>query len=51
LTKATHLIKIWFYETFPKNWTKEMVYSAMRERFRKLGDKLENIEVEEIGSK
>jgi hypothetical protein len=45
--RATHLIKVWFYDTFPENSTKEMIYVAVMERFRKqLGDKLEKIEVE-----
>ena len=43
MTKATHLIHVLFYDNFPKYWTKEMIYAAMRERFKFLGDKLENI--------
>ena len=48
MVKASHLIKLWFYETFPKNWTKEMIYATIHERFKELGDKLENIEVEKL---
>jgi len=48
MTKATHLIKVWFYDKFPENWTKEMVYAAMLERFKHLGDKLENVIVESL---
>lgn len=48
MTKATHLIKIWFYDSFPENWTKEMIYAAIAERFKFLGDKLENIIVEKV---
>jgi hypothetical protein len=45
LTEATHLIKVWFLDNFPKNWTKEMIRAAMLERFGFLGDRLENIEI------
>jgi hypothetical protein len=48
MSKATHYITVKFFENFPENYTKEMVWSAMVERFRKvLGDKLEQIIVEE----
>jgi len=46
--KATCLIKLWFYDSFPENYTKEMVYSAVRERFKFLGDQLENIIIENL---
>jgi hypothetical protein len=45
LTEATHLIKVWLFDNFPKNWTKEMIRAAMLERFGFLGDRLENIEI------
>ena len=43
-----YLIKVWFFEKFPSNWTKEMIRGAMLERFGFLDDKLENIEIEEL---
>ena len=46
MTKATHLIKVWFYDKFPENWTKEMIYAAIFERFQHLEDRLENVEIE-----
>jgi len=49
MPKATHLIKVWFFEKFPSNWTKEMIRGAMLERFSYLGDRLENIEIEKSG--
>lgn len=46
MVKASHLIKIWFYDSFPENYTEKMVYAAIMERFqRMLGDKLEKVEV------
>ena len=45
MVKATHLIKVWFYDSFSENWTKEMIYAAIMERFKELGDRLENVEV------
>jgi hypothetical protein len=46
MTKATCLVKLWFYEAFPENYSKEMIYATIRERFKFLGDKLENIIIE-----
>ena len=46
--KASHLIKIWFFDNFPKRYTKEMIRGAMLERFSYLGDKLENVIIESL---
>jgi len=47
MPKATHYITVKFFDTFPDNYTKEMVWAAIVERFKKvLGDKLEQIIVE-----
>jgi len=46
--KASHLIKIWFFDNFPKRYTKEMIYAAVCERFDFLKDKLENVIVETL---
>ena len=51
MVKATHLIKVWFYESFPKTWTKEMIRGAILERFSWLDDKLENVEIVEQADK
>ena len=40
-----YLIKIWFYEAFPKNHTKDMIKAEILERFEYLDDKVENVEV------
>ena len=44
--KATHLIIVKFWESYPPNYTKEMVWAAVREKLKEiLGDKLEEIQV------
>jgi hypothetical protein len=47
----THLINLCFLEEFPSSWTVEMIRGAMFERYSHLGDRLENIIVEELKQK
>lgn len=48
ITPATHLIKIWILESFPENYTKEEIRKIILDRYKQLGDKLENVEVERV---
>ena len=47
MVEATHLVKVWFY--INSNQSLEVIRARMLERFRFLGDALENIIVEPLG--
>jgi len=51
MATATHSVTVKFYDSFPKHWTKQMIYAAMIERFKFLGDKLENVIVVDLSKK
>ena len=46
MVEATHLVKVWFY--INSNQSLEVIRGIMLERFRFLGDALENIIVEPL---
>jgi len=43
MVEATHLVKVWFY--INSNQSLEVIRGIMLERFKFLGDALENIEI------
>jgi len=47
MVEATHLVKVWFY--INSNQSLEVIRGIMLERFKFLGDALENIIVEPLG--
>lgn len=43
--EATHLIKVWFVDSFPSDYGENVIKAVIIERFEFLGDKLENVEI------